>query len=84
MSSLTKQEEVERRFTILEEQGKRNCEDHKSIMDIINKIDRKLDEAIEKKVDKTDYIDMKNKQWMVIMAVITAFIGLIVYELQNK
>jgi hypothetical protein len=46
-------------------------------------MDKKLDEAIEKKVDKTDFTDMRNKQWMVIMAIITSFIGLIIYELQR-
>jgi hypothetical protein len=83
MSALTKQEEVERRFTILEEQGKRNNIDHKLIMETVNRMDKKLDEAIEKKVDKTDFTDMRNKQWMVIMAIITSFIGLIIYELQR-
>lgn len=83
MSALTKQEEVERRFTILEEQGKQNNIDHKLIMETVGRIDKKLDEAIEKKVDKTDFTDMRNKQWMVIMAIITSFIGLIIYELQQ-
>ena len=79
----TKQEEVERRFTILEEQGKQNNLDHKNIMEAVNKIDKKLDDAIEKKVDKSDFTDMRNKQWAVIMAIISSFIGLIIYGLQR-
>jgi hypothetical protein len=71
------------RLAIMEQKLNQNSDEHKMIMETISRMDKKLDEAIEKKVDKTDFTDMRNKQWMVIMAIITSFIGLIIYELQR-
>lgn len=81
---VTKQEEVERRFTILEEQGKRNIEDHKSIMEAISKISCKLDTAIKEKADKVDVDDINKKLWAFATLIISSFIGLLVYMLQDK
>lgn len=84
MSALTKQEEVERRFTVLEEQGKRNVSDHKSIMEAISKINYKLDTAIKDKADKVEVDDINKKLWAFATLFITAFFGILVYIIQTK
>ena len=84
MSALTKQEEVERRFTILEEQGKQNNTDHKSMMDKICKIDAKLDTAIKEKADRIELDDINKKLWGFATLFITAFFGILVYMIQTK
>ena len=84
MTASTKDEIIERRFTILEEQGKRNCEDHKSIMDKICKIDAKLDTAIKEKADRIELDDINKKLWGFATLFITAFFGILVYMIQTK
>lgn len=83
MSALTKQEEVERRFTILEEQGKQNNLDHKSLMEAIDKINQKLDTVIKDKADKEEVDDINKKLWGFATVIITAFVGLIIYLFQS-
>ena len=83
MSALTKQEEVERRFTILEEQGKQNIEDHHTIMAKIDAISFKLDNAIDSKADKTELKEVSQRIWGFATIIITAFVGLIVWLIQQ-
>jgi hypothetical protein len=75
--------EQERRFTILEEQGKQNFSDHKMIMETISRIDRKLDTAIKEKADREDVDEVNKKLWGFATVIITAFVGLIVYLFQS-
>lgn len=75
--------EQERRFTILEEQGKQNVEDHRSIMEAIQKMTSKLDNVIQNKADREDVDDVNKKLWAFATIIITAFVGLIVYLFQS-
>lgn len=75
--------EQERRFTVLEEQGKQNNLDHKSLMEAINKINQKLDNAIQNKADREDVDEVNKKLWGFATVIITAFVGLIVYLFQS-
>lgn len=75
--------EQERRFTILEEQGKQNIEDHSSIMEAIQKMTSKLDNVIQNKADKEDVDEVNKKLWGFATVIITAFVGLIVYLFQS-
>lgn len=88
MSALTKQEEVERRFTILEEQGKRNTEDHKIIMVELQSLNGKLDQAIQAKADKSELKGLSNRLWGFItaftLALVSSFVGLLIYLTTNK
>lgn len=75
--------EQERRFTILEEQGKQNVEGHKSIMEAIQKMTCKLDDVIQNKADREDVDEVNKKLWGFATVIITAFVGLIVYLFQS-
>ena len=72
------------RLSVLEEQGKRNIEDHKSIMEAISKMSCKLDTVIKEKADKVEVDDINKKLWAFATLIISSFIGLLVYMLQDK
>jgi hypothetical protein len=76
--------EQERRFTVLEEQGKQNCIDHNEIKILIGHISKKLDDAIESKADKDEVKTISNRMWGFISAVATAFISILIYLVQNS
>lgn len=85
---VTKQEEVERRFTILEEQGKQNNVDHQRIMKELEGLNTKLDSAMSSKADKSELNSFKNKTWGFLsaftLALISSFVGLLIYLSTNK
>lgn len=79
MANLTQGE----RMVKIEEKLEVNSLEHAEIKADIKEIKNMLAATLEKKLDKSDFLDMRNKQWAVIMAVITSFIGLIIYEIQR-
>jgi len=76
--------EIERRFTILEEQGKQNLVDHQDIMKQIENINKKLDIAIDSKADKSSVEKLSDKVWWFIGIFATAFIGVISFIIQSN
>jgi len=69
-------------IAVLKENAMQNNKDHQEIKQALNKIELKIDKAIEEKADKTDLKDLRDKGWAVILAIIVAFIGLIVTALK--
>ena len=69
-------------IAVLKENAMQNNKDHQEIKQALNKIELKIDKAIEEKADKTDLKDLQDKGWAVILAIIVAFIGLIVTALK--
>ena len=72
------------RLSVLEEQGKRNIEDHKSIMEAISKMSCKLDTVIKDKADREELKELNSKMWGFVTLIITAFVGLLVYLIQGS
>ena len=50
----------------------------KNLKEIVIRIEEKLDKAIECKADKSDLKTLDSRFWAVVMAIVVAFIGLIV------
>jgi hypothetical protein len=75
--------EQERRFTVLEEQGKQNCIDHNEIKILIGHINKKLDDAIESKADKSELKTISNRMWGFVSAAATALVSILVYLVQS-
>ena len=76
--------EAERRFTILEEQGKQNNIDHKTIMAALNKMNTKLDDVIQSKADKSELKIISNRMWAFVSASATALITIFVYLVTSQ
>lgn len=79
-----KTDTLKERISVLEEQGKRNIEDHATLMVELKTINAKLDEAIRTKADKEELKELNSKLWGFVTIVITAFVGLLVYLIQGS
>lgn len=71
------------RLATLEEQGKRNINDHNAILEQLKGLSNKLDEAIEQKADKAELNDIKNKLWFLLAGIVLAFIGVIIFVVEG-
>ena len=75
--------EIER-LAIMEEKLNQNSCEHQDMKKMLESLNTKLDEAIEKKADKSELDDINKKLWGFATLFITAFFGILVYMIQTK
>ena len=62
---------------------KKNDEAHFRIENKIDSYSAKVDTAMKEKADKSDLVTLDNRFWGVVMAIIIAFIGIIVTAVKS-
>lgn len=77
------QTSTKERLATLEEQGKRNLEDHKTILEEVKCMNNKLDAFAANKADKSEVEDMKSKLWWIITTVAGSFVAVLLYIIQD-
>lgn len=63
------------RLALLEQSMKQNKEDHKDLKSVILRIEDKLDEVIDDKVDKSEFLTWRN--WLVLGIIGSTFVAVL-------
>lgn len=79
MANITTKE----RLVVIEERLEQNSREHTDIKTTLVSINNKMDEAIKNKADQADVDTISNRMWAIAGLFITAFIGLIVWLVQQ-